>query len=86
MRETIKFAFKSQQFVMQKKLYDHIAIQFQTTPIKVDRAIRSAIKAAWQRRNTYTFEKYFGSKQNKPTPREFIARLVDYLKLKYELS
>lgn len=50
---------------------------FQTTPSRVERAIRHAIKVAWDRGDLDTLQRFFGytvsNTKGKPTNSEFIA-------------
>lgn len=66
-------------------LYPQIAEHFDTTPTRVERAMRHAIEIAWERGNAEVLEKYFGNTtspdRGKPTNSEFIAMLVDSIKL-----
>ena len=43
-----------------KELYPMIAQKFQTTPSRVERAIRHAIELAWDRGNVEMMTKFFG--------------------------
>ena len=71
-----------------KKLYPHVAEKFDTTPSRVERAIRHAIEIAWDRGNLDTINSFFGYTVNtckgKPTNSEFIALVTDKLRLKYK--
>ena len=66
-----------------KELYPNIAKHFQTTPSKVERAIRHAIEVAWSRGRIENINQVFGfniyNKNDKPTNGEFIALLADKL-------
>ena len=68
-----------------KSLYPKIAIKFNTTPSRVERAIRHAIEVAWGRGEQKTVEKIFGytisAAKGKPTNSEFIAMIADKLRL-----
>lgn len=70
-----------------KKLYPYVAEKFETTPSRVERAIRHAIEIAWDRGNLDTINSFFGYTVNtckgKPTNSEFIALVTDKLRLKY---
>lgn len=70
-----------------KILYPTIAKRFQTTPSRVERAIRHAIEVAWSRGRMETLDALFGYTINtgkgKPTNSEFIALITDKLRLKY---
>jgi two-component system response regulator (stage 0 sporulation protein A) len=68
-----------------KILYPQIAIKFDTTSSRVERAIRHAIEVAWSRNNIETIKKFFGytinTERGKPTNSEFIALVADRLRL-----
>ncbi|MDI3317428.1 MAG: sporulation transcription factor Spo0A [Bacillota bacterium] len=68
-----------------KELYPAIAKRFDTTPSRVERAIRHAIEVAWTRGNMEAAQRIFGytirSERGKPTNSEFIAMLADRLRL-----
>lgn len=70
-----------------KLLYPTIAKCFQTTPSRVERAIRHAIEVAWSRGRMETLDALFGYTINtgkgKPTNSEFIALIADKIRLKY---
>ena len=68
-----------------KVLYPAVAKHFNTTPSRVERAIRHAIEVAWDRGDLETLQKYFGytvsNTKGKPTNSEFIAMIADRLVL-----
>lgn len=68
-----------------KILYPEIAVRFNTTPSRVERAIRHAIEVAWARNNIEIIKKFFGhtinTEKGKPTNSEFIAMMADRLRL-----
>ncbi|HPU00287.1 MAG: sporulation transcription factor Spo0A [Firmicutes bacterium] len=68
-----------------KILYPEIAQRFNTTPSRVERAIRHAIEVAWARNNIDVIKKFFGytikTEKGKPTNSEFIAMMADHLRL-----
>ncbi len=68
-----------------KQLYPEIAYRYETTPSRVERAIRHAIEVAWGRGQTETVESIFGytvsAAKGKPTNSEFIAMIADKLRL-----
>ncbi len=70
-----------------KILYPTIAKKFQTTPSRVERAIRHAIEVAWSRGKMETLDQLFGYTINtgkgKPTNSEFIALISDKIRLQY---
>lgn len=68
-----------------KQLYPDIARKYNTTPSRVERAIRHAIEVAWGRGQTDVVESIFGytvsASKGKPTNSEFIAMISDKLRL-----
>ena len=68
-------------------LYPTIAKKYQTTPSRVERAIRHAIEVAWSRGRMETLDALFGYTINtgkgKPTNSEFIALIADKIRLQY---
>lgn len=70
-----------------KILYPTIAKKHQTTPSRVERAIRHAIEVAWSRGKMDTIDALFGYTVNngkgKPTNSEFIALIADKIRLDY---
>ena len=70
-----------------KVLYPTIAKRYQTTPSRVERAIRHAIEVAWSRGRMETLDALFSYTVNtgkgKPTNSEFIALIADRIRLQY---
>lgn len=68
-----------------KELYPMIADKYNTTPSRVERAIRHAIELAWDRGNIDFMNRFFGYTINvdrgKPTNSEFIAMVADKLRM-----
>ncbi|QNO16170.1 sporulation transcription factor Spo0A [Alkalicella caledoniensis] len=69
-----------------KHLYPSIAEKFDTTPSRVERAIRHAIESAWNgRNNMQAVSKFFRysirNDKGKPTNSEFIALLADNIRI-----
>lgn len=68
-----------------KILYPTVAKAYDTTPSRVERAIRHAIEVAWDRGDVDILMAYFGytiqSERGKPTNSEFIAMIADKLRL-----
>ena len=68
-----------------KILYPGIAKRYNTTPSRVERAIRHAIEVAWSRGKMETLDGLFGYTINtgkgKPTNSEFIALIADKIRL-----
>ena len=71
-----------------KILYPGIAKKYQTTPSRVERAIRHAIEVAWSRGKMDTIDELFGytihNGKGKPTNSEFIALIADKIRLEYK--
>ncbi len=65
-------------------LYPQLAVEFDTTPARVERAIRHLIEVTWCRGDLDILEKYFGNtvsaSRGKPTNGEFIARMANVVK------
>lgn len=89
LREAIMMSVEDMDMLnsITKILYPTIAKRFQTTPSRVERAIRHAIEVAWSRGRMETLEALFGYTINtgkgKPTNSEFIALLADKIRLLY---
>lgn len=62
-----------------KELYPKVAEYYESTPSRVERAIRHAIDVAWQRGSQNAVAKYFYNldDDSKPTNSQFIARIAD---------
>ena len=73
-----------------KELYPSIAGKYNTTPSRVERAIRHAIELAWDRGNVEVINRFFGytvhMDRGKPTNSEFIAMIADKLRLENKAS
>ena len=71
-----------------KQLYPTIAKMHNTTPSRVERAIRHAIEVAWNRGKMDTINELFGysiqAGKGKPTNSEFIALIADKIRLEYK--
>ena len=71
-----------------KFLYPAIAKKFDTTPSRVERAIRHAIEVVFNRGDLELLLQYFGYSINpqkgKATNSEFIATIVDKLELEFK--
>lgn len=88
-REAILISITDMEAVnrVTKYLYPEIAEMYNTTPVKVERAIRTAIEASWARGSRGVMEEIFGyssaSGQKRPTNSEFIAGVADRVRLDY---
>lgn len=87
LREGVKMAVNEPRIInsITKELYPKISEKYETTPSKVERAIRHAIEVAWNRgridsiNNLFGVRAYVGSE--KPTNGEFIALIADKMLL-----
>ena len=92
LREAIIIAVNDMDVInaITKVLYPQVAKNFQTTPSRVERAIRHAIEVAWDRGDLDTLQRFFGytvnSTKGKPTNSEFIALIADKLQLQLKSS
>ena len=85
LREAILLTIEDMDIInaVTKVLYPTVAKKFNTTPSRVERAIRHAIEVAWDRGDIETLQKFFGytvsNIKGKPTNSEFIAMIADRL-------
>ena len=91
LREAIMMSVEDVEMLgsITKILYPTIAGKYQTTPSRVERAIRHAIEVAWSRGKMETLDALFGYTINtgkgKPTNSEFIALIADKIRLQYRV-
>ena len=89
LREAIMMSVEDPSMIssITKILYPTIAKRFQTTPSRVERAIRHAIEVAWSRGRMETLDALCGytidTGKGKPTNSEFIALIADRIRLSY---
>ena len=87
LRETIMMTVEDPAMIdaITKILYPSIAKKYQTTPSRVERAIRHAIEVAWSRGKMETLDAIFGYTisigKGKPTNSEFIALIADKIRM-----
>ncbi len=87
LRSAIKMCIKDTSIIssITKRLYPDVAKEYNTSPSKVERAIRHAIEVCWNRGKIDAINNIFGSqvftKNDRPTNGEFIALLADKLLL-----
>lgn len=87
LREAILYSIDNMEAInaVTKILYPEVAKRYNTTPSRVERAVRHAIEVAWDRGDLETLQKYFGytvsNVKGKPTNSEFIAMIADRLRL-----
>ena len=86
-REGISMIYNNPALIggITKELYPDLAIKFDTTVSRVERAIRHAIEVSWNRGNWDYMEEIFGHSVDidkaKPTNSEFIVTVADKLRL-----
>ena len=86
-REAIVIAVQDMDVInaVTKVLYPEVARRYNTTPSRVERAVRHAIETAWDRGDLETLQRYFGytvsNTKGKPTNSEFIAMIADRIRL-----
>lgn len=91
-REAIMITVENMEVInsVTKVLYPEVAKRYNTTPSRVERAIRHAIEVAWDRGDLETLQKFFGYTVNgakgKPTNSEFIAMISDRIRLKMKIT
>ncbi len=86
LREGVKMVVNEPEIInnITKKLYPMISERFDTTPSKVERAIRHAIEVSWAKGRIDTINNLFGVSVfmgEKPTNGEFIALIADKMLL-----
>ena len=68
-----------------KTLYPSVAVEFDTTTSRVERAIRHAIEVAWNKGYVENVNRLFGNTirddKGKPTNGEFIAMIAEHVRL-----
>lgn len=87
LREAITMVINDMDYLgaVTKELYPAVADNFNTTPSRVERAIRHAIEVAWNRGSIENIDRIFSytvhNNKGKPTNSEFIALVADKLRL-----
>jgi two-component system response regulator (stage 0 sporulation protein A) len=88
-REGILLIYDNPEMIggITKELYPEIAMKYDTTVSRVERAIRHAIEVSWNRGDWDLMEDIFGHSVDidkaKPTNSEFIVTVADKLRLEY---
>lgn len=85
-RDGIMIIFNSNSVsLVTKDIYPQIAKKYDTTPSRVERAIRHAIEVSWIRGDINLMEELFGFSvscdKSKPTNSEFLTTIADRIKL-----
>lgn len=92
LREAITMVVNNMELLsaITKELYPSISRKFNTTPSRVERAIRHAIEVAWSRGRIDVINNLFGytihNVKGKPTNSEFIAMIADKLRIELKIS
>lgn len=90
-REGVLILYSSEDVVtlVTKEIYPQIAMKYETTPSRVERAIRHAIELSWTRGDMKLMEDIFGNSvdfdRSRPTNAEFLTAIADRFKLNSEL-
>jgi len=90
LREGILMLYQSTGLIggITKEVYPEIAIRYNTTASRVERAIRHAIEVSWNRADYQMMNKIFGHSidydRAKPTNSEFMVTLSDALRLEHQ--
>ena len=91
-RYAIQLSVKSEEMMnaVTKRLYPTVAKKYETTPSRVERAIRHAIEVAWDRGDVDVLNSYFGytihNERGKPTNSEFVAMIADKIRLEHKYA
>jgi two-component system, response regulator, stage 0 sporulation protein A len=92
LREAIVTCINDTNFLslITSSLYPLVADKHNTTASRVERSMRHAIEVAWSRAQVDTINRLFGNTINKdngkPTNSEFIAMIVDIIRIKNKVS
>lgn len=86
-KEGIEIVYSNRRCVtyITKDVYPEIAKKYETTPTRVERAIRHAIEISWSRGDINLMESVFGNSldinRDKPTNAEYITTIADKLRV-----
>ena len=86
-RESIYLIYQNPELIggITKEIYPEIAMKYDTTSSRVERAIRHAIEVSWNRGDYELMEEIFGHSVDydraKPTNSEFIVTIADKIRL-----
>ena len=85
LRDAIELCMDNPQALQRihKLMYPELALKYKTTDSAIERAIRHAIETGWLKCDLDLVDNLFGSSlsasRGKPTNKEFIASVADYL-------
>lgn len=85
-RDGIQIIYNNESVsLITKEIYPQIAMKYETTPSRVERAIRHAIEVSWIRGDLSLMEDLFGFSVScdkaKPTNSEFLSTIADRIKM-----
>ncbi len=92
LRKAIELVIKDIELIgaVTKKLYPKVAESYNTTPNRVERAIRHAIEVTWKRGNISVLNEYFGAtvspNSGKATNSQFIAKIADKFRIELKAN
>ncbi|MFW5985295.1 MAG: sporulation transcription factor Spo0A [Halanaerobiaceae bacterium] len=92
LRKSIELVIKNVELIgaVTKKLYPRVAEEFNTTPNRVERAIRHAIEVTWKRGDISVLNEYFGAtvspNSGKATNSQFIAKIADKFRIEMNIT
>lgn len=92
LRKSIELVIKNIELMgaVTKELYPQVADEFNTTPNRVERAIRHAIEVTWKRGNISALNEYFGAtvspESGKATNSQFIAKIADKFRVEMNIT
>ena len=90
-RDGILMIYNNEKYInfITKEIYPELAIKYNTTPSRVERAIRHAIEISWERGDVDLMEDLFGHsvdfERSKPTNAEYLNTLADRMRLNNKL-
>lgn len=84
LREAVVLMTQDPRQSITKELYPAVAKRCGCEKEHVERSIRSALEAAWKRRDPQVWQLYFPDALHRPTNAEFISRLAEALRLTSE--
>ena len=83
LEQAIEMVMENNRCYMTKEIYPRIAKREDTTPMCVERGIRHAIEAVWEKGDREQLERYFGGSSLagvRPTNAQFIMSVADAIK------
>ncbi len=90
-RDGILMIYNNNKYInfITKEIYPELALKYNTTPSRVERAMRHAIEISWERGDVELMDDLFGHSVNfersKPTNAEYLNTLADRMRLNNKL-